>query len=156
MGRPRCSGHAAVIVLLLAGTAGHAQTVPPPASAQRPGLPVRDASRPPATGTARIRGRVLLPETGAPLRRALVTLISPEGGIRRVVTTDAQGRYEFADLPGGRYNLSASKGGFVTLQYGQRRPFELGRPVNIADDQTTRAHRTPRRRNRCRSISRRK
>jgi hypothetical protein len=49
---------------------------------------------------------VLTPETGAPLRRAQITLMAPEIGIRRVVTTDTQGRYEFADLPEGRYTVS--------------------------------------------------
>jgi protocatechuate 3,4-dioxygenase beta subunit len=135
MGRPRSPRAAAAIVVLITATALHGQTVPPPASAPRPGLPPRDASRPPATGTAKIRGRVISPETGAPLRRALVSIVSLEGGIRRVVTADADGRYEFADLPEGRYNLTASKGGFVTLQYGQRRPFEPGRPVNVVDEQ---------------------
>ncbi len=77
-----------------------------------------------------------MPETGAPLRRAQVTLASPEVAIRRVVTTDTQGRYEFADLPEGRYIVSAGKGGYVTLQYGQRRPLEPGHPVNLADGQT--------------------
>lgn len=77
-----------------------------------------------------------MPDTGAPLRRAQITLMSPEVAIRRVVTTDTQGRYEFGDLPQGRYTVSASKGGYVTLQYGQRRPFEPGRPVNLADGQT--------------------
>lgn len=77
-----------------------------------------------------------MPETGAPLRRAQITVVSLDAAIRHVVTTDTQGRYEFADLPAGRYTVSASKGGYVTLQYGQRRPFEPGRPVNVADGQT--------------------
>ncbi len=77
-----------------------------------------------------------MPDTGAPLRRAQITVLSLDVAIRRVVTTDTQGRYEFADLPAGRYNVMAGKGGYVTLQYGQRRPFEPGRPVNVADGQT--------------------
>ena len=29
-----------------------------------------------------------------------------------------------------------SKSGFVTMQYGQNRPFEPGRPIELADAQT--------------------
>ncbi len=46
------------------------------------------------------------------------------------------GRWEIKDLPAGRYNLTASKGGYVQLNYGQRRPFERGRPLELADGQT--------------------
>ena len=49
--------------------------------------------------------------------------------------TDGQGRYEFRDLPAGRFTLSVSKSGFVTMQYGQSRPFERGRPIELADAQ---------------------
>ena len=54
---------------------------------------------------------------------------------RRPPFTDAQGRYEFRDLPAGRFNVSVSKSGFVTMQYGQTRPFEPGRPIDLADAQ---------------------
>ena len=53
----------------------------------------------------------------------------------RLVTTDEQGVYELRDLPAGRWNITASKAGFVTMSFGQRRPFEAGRPIEIADDQ---------------------
>jgi protocatechuate 3,4-dioxygenase beta subunit len=49
--------------------------------------------------------------------------------------TDAQGRYEFKDLPAGRFTVSVSKSGFVTMQYGQNRPFEPGRQIELADAQ---------------------
>ena len=51
-------------------------------------------------------------------------------------TTDASGAYEFRELSAGRYQLSASKGSFVPLQYGQTRAFEAGRPLDIGDGQT--------------------
>ena len=99
---------------------------------QAPGLPARDGAglAAPATGTGRIRGRVLQAGTGTPLRRAQVTLTG-EQNVQRLVTTDGEGRYEFFDLPAGRFTISAAKGGYLTLQYGQRRPFEPGRPVTL-------------------------
>ena len=53
----------------------------------------------------------------------------------RLASTDSEGRFEFRDLPSGRWNITASKAGFVTLRYGQRRPFEAGRPIEVADGQ---------------------
>ena len=76
---------------------------------------------------------------GSPLRRAQISAFAAEGGpaaVRRVATTDGQGKWELTELPAGRFNITASKAGFVTLQYGQRRPFEPGTPVVVADGQT--------------------
>lgn len=86
-------------------------------------------------GTAVIRGVVLAADTGTPIRRAQVRASAP--GIRdnRLATTDAQGRFEFKELVAGRYTIGASKGGFVALQYGQRRPSESGTPLDISDGQ---------------------
>lgn len=39
----------------------------------------------------------------------------------------------FRDLPAGRYTVWAGKGGYVEVQFGQRRPFEAGRPIQLAD-----------------------
>jgi hypothetical protein len=86
------------------------------------------------TGTGRLRGRVLAADTGAIVRRAQVRISSPDIGTKTAFT-DAQGRYEFKDLPTGRFTLSVSKSGFVTMQYGQNRPFEPGRPIELADAQ---------------------
>ena len=71
----------------------------------------------------------------APLRRAQILITAGQLGVRRFTTTDADGRYEIIELAEGRYNVTASKGGYVTLQYGQRRAFEPGRPVAVAEGQ---------------------
>src|SRR6516165_10125493 len=86
------------------------------------------------TGTARLRGRVVASDTGSVVRRAQVRISSADIGTKTAFT-DAQGRYEFKDLPAGRFTVSVSKAGFVTMQYGQKRPFEPGRPIEIADAQ---------------------
>jgi hypothetical protein len=109
-----------------------------PGSAQeqpvRPGMPPRDL-RAPQTGTAQIKGRVLAADTASPLRKVQVRVFAPQLRSPRLATTDAEGRFEFRDLPAGRYNVSATKPGYVSLQYGQRRPFEQGRPIELADGQ---------------------
>jgi hypothetical protein len=102
-----------------------------------PGLPHRDPILPPAeAGTGIIRGHIVSLDTGSPLRRVQVRLMG--GNLRpgRDALTDTQGNYEFKDLPAGRYMLVATKGGFVTLQYGQRGPTDTGRPIDLADRQT--------------------
>lgn len=102
-----------------------------PGGEMMPGMP---GGRPVKTGTGRIAGRVLAAETGQPVRRAQVRVMSSDIGAKSSLT-DAEGRYEFRDLPAGRFNLSASKSGFVTIQYGQTRPYESGKPIELAEKQ---------------------
>jgi hypothetical protein len=111
---------------------GQPAPVPP---MQIPGMPPRDRGRPDATGTAQLRGRVTAADSGAPLRKVQVRLMGAGLGTPRMATTDAEGRYDFRDLPAGRYTATATKPGYVTLQFGQRRPFEQGRPIELADKQ---------------------
>src|SRR5918993_1147278 len=68
---------------------------------ERPSLD--QPERPVKTGTGRLRGRVVAAETGAILRHAEVTISSADIGAKMAVT-DAQGRYEFGELPAGRFN----------------------------------------------------
>ncbi len=98
------------------------------------GMPPRDNMSAP-TGTARISGRVVAADTGSPIRRAQINVNSREAQFNRSVTTDSEGRYEFASLPAGRYRLFVDKAGYVALEYGQARPFEAGKPLDIADGQ---------------------
>ena len=130
----------ALILVVAAGTLAIAQAPAgqPPGAAGRGQRPMRaqpqrvDAPR----GTAMIRGQIVAADNGAPIRRAQVRITSPEAREGRVSTTDQQGRFEFKELPAGRYTMTASKGGFVSLQYGQRRPTESGTPIELGDGQT--------------------
>ena len=74
------------------------------------------SGRPVGGGTGRIRGRVVRADTGASLPGADIRLSGDRTA--RSATADDAGRYELADVPAGRFFLSAAKGGYVTLQYG--------------------------------------
>jgi protocatechuate 3,4-dioxygenase beta subunit len=102
------------------------------------GQPPRDPRlAPAATGTASIKGRVFAADTGRPLRRARIVAVAPElGGENRSTSTGADGRFELKDLPAGRYTITVNRSGYLQLRYGQRRPLEQGKPLQIADKQT--------------------
>lgn len=99
-----------------------------------PGAPPRDPVKP-VTGKAIIRGRAVTLDTGAPLRRVTITLTGGPLRMPRTTLTDADGRYELKELPAGSFRLSASKGGFVTVMYGQRGPLDPHWPLDLADGQ---------------------
>ena len=101
---------------------------------QTNGQPPRDARL--ATGHAVIRGRVLASDGGQPLRRATVRISAPELRVARSALTDADGRYDFRDLPAGRYSINASKPTFVNWSYGQTLPNGPGKPIALSDNQT--------------------
>ena len=85
-------------------------------------------------GTAAIRGQVVAADTGVPLRRAQIRVFNTGGpGGGGMAQTDAQGRFELTQLPAGRYNISASRAGYVTMQLGQRAPNQPGTPLELAD-----------------------
>jgi protocatechuate 3,4-dioxygenase beta subunit len=109
------------------------------AGAQAPAQP----QTPPAT--AIIRGHVFAADTGQPLRKAHVrlnqidvsgALTTTAGRENRATTTDADGKYEFTDLPGGRYNVSASKGAYITVSWGQQQPNTPGKPLDLHAGET--------------------
>ncbi|HEX8491713.1 MAG TPA: TonB-dependent receptor [Pyrinomonadaceae bacterium] len=56
---------------------------------------------PQANGT--LRGTVTLGESGKPIHNVLITILQ----LRRTVDTDEAGKYEFTDVPPGRYDLVA-------------------------------------------------
>lgn len=106
--------------LLAVATTANAQPTP------------RDQAHTPRAGTGAIRGRVVRADTGEPLRRVQVHIdewsAKDQSGPTSTMT-DAQGRYELTQLPAGTYHLKATRGGYVEVGYGQRRPFERGPPA---------------------------
>lgn len=88
-------------------------------------------------GTASITGTVTVADSGHAARKARVSISGSELRGGRSVMTDANGAFTFLALPAGRYNLSASKPGHVSVSYGQRRPGagRPGTPIQLADGQ---------------------
>jgi protocatechuate 3,4-dioxygenase beta subunit len=118
----------------LAGVSPAAAQVQPPGQT-RPGQVAPQAAPPRPAATGVLRGVVVAADSGTALRRARVTLNAPGLRETRAVTTDLQGRWEFKNLPAGRFTVAASKPQYVTLEYGQRIPTEVGRPIELSAGQ---------------------
>jgi hypothetical protein len=123
-------------LIFAASCATLAQAAPPPSPEAQTG--VRDT--PAQTfvgGSGVIRGRVTRLDNGQPLRGVSIRLTVQRGSasIRDLpaATTDDSGRFELPGLPAAEYILTATRSGFVTLQYGQARPNQSGRPVVVGD-----------------------
>jgi hypothetical protein len=99
--------------------------------------PARDTPAQPKeaarTPSGRITGRVVASDTGRPVKRARVFVNAAEVPGGRGVLTDDAGVFDFTELPAGRYTLTVSKSGFVSLSYGQRRPLQAGTPLQLGD-----------------------
>jgi hypothetical protein len=81
-----------------------------------------------------IRGRITSLDTGKPVRRAQVRLTDEMSPLTpRTVSTSNDRRYEFRDISPGRYTLRVQRSGYLALNYGQRRPDEQARPLEIAE-----------------------
>jgi protocatechuate 3,4-dioxygenase beta subunit len=114
--------------------AQEAQPVMTDGSAFQIGMPSSVQQPPLKTGTAQIRGKIVSSDTASAVRRATVRLNGPEGSARQT-TTDGEGRFEFRELPAGRFGLWVEKSGYLSAQYGQRRPSGSGRTIVLADGQ---------------------
>src|SRR5687767_14278182 len=69
-------------------------------------------TQPPSTGTAVVRGQITDRDSGLPIPRAVVTLRVIRNGppLTWQNVADAEGRFEFANLPAGRIEVTASAG----------------------------------------------
>lgn len=123
---------ALVLAVAVQGGSAGAQVFIPATGGEPMQFP--QAGREMKTGTARVKGRLVTAETGAAVRRAQVR-ISGSDILPKMATTDNEGSYEFRDLPAGRYTISATKSGYVSVGYGQTRPFESPKPIELTDGQ---------------------
>src|SRR5918993_5183294 len=126
-------------MIRLAGAFALAAVFSTPAAAQivvggEPMQMLPPGGRPMKTGTGRIKGRLVAADSGNPVRRAQVRL-SGADVLPKSVATDNEGRFEFKDLPAGAFTVNASKSGYVAVNYGQKRPFEPGRPIELVEGQ---------------------
>jgi len=85
-----------------------------------------------AAGRAVVRGRVTAVATGQPLHRVRVTLNTSNPSPPTTVS-DTRGMFELTNVPPGKYSLTATRAGYLTMQYGQRRPREAGRTFDLKD-----------------------
>ena len=120
-------GRALSFAVLLVALTGAAYAQQP--ARDSPAQP-KSAVRPPG---GRITGRVLASDNGRPVKRARVFITAAELPGGRGMLTDDGGVFDFTELPAGRYTLTVSKTGFVSLSYGQRRPLQAGTPLQLAD-----------------------
>src|SRR5690348_10694114 len=74
--------------------------------------------------TTILQGTVLRAGVSEPVSGVEITL-SGGPGDRLRATTDAQGRFTFANLPLGRYTLQANREGYFTSPGGQPLPFPV-------------------------------
>jgi protocatechuate 3,4-dioxygenase beta subunit len=95
----------------------------------------RDGATTTQAATATIRGRVTAAATDRPLHRVRITL---NGALANPPTTvtDTRGIYELTSVPAGTYSITATRAGYLTLQYGQRRPREAGRTLDVKAGET--------------------
>jgi hypothetical protein len=128
-----------ILLVALATGLGAQQT-----STSRPGTPTsqqpaRDTSALPQDAApvpaGRITGKIVASDNGRPVKRARVFISAAELQGGRGILTDDSGVFDFTELPAGRYTVTASKSGFVSLSYGQRRPLQAGTPLQLADGQ---------------------
>jgi hypothetical protein len=121
----------AIVAVMLAFLAGVDQT----ALAQSGRGGSHDPFGPNARGTASIVGHVMTPGSNTPVRAADVVAIN-QMSARVTTTTDENGAYRLEGLAAGNWRITASKGGYVTWQFGQRRPFQTAPPISLAQGQT--------------------
>ena len=97
-----------------------------------PGVGPGGPTTPLPMGTGLIFGQILDAGSTRPVGGALVTL-SISGTTPLRALADGQGRFAFRDLPKGRYNLTATRAGYVDGAYGRMRPSGPTLPLELTD-----------------------
>lgn len=109
-------------------TAGAAGAAAPAPASVTPAT--SDASADSRVGA--ILGRVIRADTGQPLEGAKVGSFETGFSI-----SDTDGHFALRDVPAGSHRITASRSGFVTAQYGVRKPGDGARPITVGAGQVT-------------------
>jgi len=118
------------IALLVFVTFAVAQT-PPPA----PAPPLEQTADEKAKSQAKLQGQVINQVTGEPVRKANLGLKPESGGATLKAATDNEGKFSIENIDPGRYTLGADRQGFVTQNYGARRPSGPGTTLELKTSQ---------------------
>src|SRR5262245_41032058 len=82
---------------------------------------------------ASVTGYILKMGTGEPVSKAVVTISAFSGGRGQsyTATTTSGGQFTFQNLEPGQYRLSATRSGYVRMEYGARSPNRPGLPLML-------------------------
>lgn len=136
-----CSGALAVMAWAIPVVTPRAQTqgsglpgaISKPAAPAAPTAPATPKTGDPNKGTGSIRGHITFAD-GRPARKASIQLTSD--GPPRATAADDDGSYEFTELAATTYYMTAGRAGYLVMEYGQKRAFERGDPIPLADGET--------------------
>jgi 5-hydroxyisourate hydrolase-like protein (transthyretin family) len=80
-----------------------------------------------------ITGYIVKMGSGEPISKATVTLSVFNGGRAQsyTATTTTNGQFAFQNLEAGQYRLSATRSGYVRMEYGARTPNRAGLPLTV-------------------------
>jgi hypothetical protein len=80
-----------------------------------------------------ISGYIVKMGAGDPVSKAIVTLSAFNGGRAQsyTATTTTGGQFAFQNLEPGQYRLSATRSGYVRMEYGARTPNKQGLPITV-------------------------
>jgi hypothetical protein len=104
------------------------------------------AQQAPAAAPARLFGRIVAADTGAPVRSAAIRVAGTNPGAATLVaTTDDNGAFDVRDVPPGKYLVYVTKPGFVSTRFslaaGTADPFGVsaGQQIDMRDLRLPRA-----------------
>jgi len=89
---------------------------------------------PPSPGRGVIAGTVVDGVSGRPIADAVVTLTGP-GDVAPRVMASPEGSFVFTNVPGGRYQLTAEKFGYVRGSFGRTHPSASPLSIDLAADE---------------------
>jgi Carboxypeptidase regulatory-like domain len=93
--------------------------------------PARDVAVRAEINTSTVRGRITSADSGSPLRRAQITLQPLFTAEHFTATSGSDGGYEIRDVVPGRYKVTVKRNGYLPRAYGQRRPGDVERYVDV-------------------------